>query len=166
MEIRLTSVVRCWSSSSIFTSFSHLMKNFDEFRVLFDGTLTGKLSSGLLVFKRFLCCCFVSISTKTDFIGLTLSSSAFAILLIAFFRTITFKSNGIFCLQPPRWEILVICHHLDFHLSELTIYFGLGLRLSKGAIYHFVASCSYWFWQCFAVCHQDWIHKCFDEKNF
>ena len=79
--------------SSILSSSSHLMTNFDEFRALCGETLTGKKPSSLVVSRRFLHCCFVSTSIKTrpHFIGLTLSSSAFAIPSIAFFKTNAFK---------------------------------------------------------------------------
>ena len=104
MEILLTSIIPCgWSSclissSCILSSSSHLITNFDEFRILCGETLTGKYPSSLVVFRRFLHCCLVSTSIKTlpDFMGLTLSSSAFAIPSIAFFRTNAFKSSGIF----------------------------------------------------------------------
>ena len=104
MEILLTAMIPCgWSSClissfSILSSSSHLMKNFDAFRVLCCETITGKYPSSLVVFRRFLHCCFVSTSIKTlpDFIGLTLSSSAFAIPSIAFFKTNAFKSFQTF----------------------------------------------------------------------
>ena len=78
------------------------MTNFDEFRVQCGETLTGKYPSSLVVFRRFLHCCLVSTLIKTlpDFVGLTLSSSEFAIPSIAFFRTNAFKSSGTFRAYP------------------------------------------------------------------
>ena len=119
MEILFTAIIPCgWSSffissSSILSSSSHLMTNFDEFRVLCGETFTGKKPRSLIVFRGFLHCCFVSTSINTlpDFIGFTLSSSAFAIPSIAFFKTNAFKFSGTF------WSAASMMRNLGHWLS-------------------------------------------------
>ena len=120
MEIRFTAMIPCgWSSflissSSILFSSLHLMTQFDELRVLCGETFTGRWPRSLVVFKRFLHCCFVSTSINTlhDFIGFTLSSSAFAIPSIAFFKTNAFEFNGTF------WSAASMMRNLGHWLSS------------------------------------------------
>ena len=85
------------SSSCFWSSSSHSMTNFDEFRVLCGEILTGKYPSSSVVIGRFLHCCFVSTSIKTAWFhgfdivqfGICHSIDCF------FFRTNAFKFNGI-----------------------------------------------------------------------
>ena len=112
----------------------NLMTNFDEFRVLCGETLTGKYPSSLVVFRKFLHCCFVSTSIKTlpEFMGLTLSSSAFAIPSIAFFRTNAFKSNGIFLSPAPMIRNLGHLSSSWISLVWFEDWFWVGVEVDHG----------------------------------